>query len=94
MKKLETRSEHAHGIIFFFGDLNRDGALTEVELRRFFSGNVFAAHLDDLIQVLMSRDLDNSQSLDVNGIFFLIWALFSKFSVFDSILFNACFKCR
>lgn len=82
MKELETRSEHAHGIIFFFGDLNRDGALTEVELRRFFSGNVFAAHLDDLIQVLLSRDLDNSQSLDVNGIF----SLFSKCSVFDSIL--------
>ncbi|XP_061172049.1 uncharacterized protein LOC133181567 [Saccostrea echinata] len=66
LRKEEKRSEHAHGIIFFFGDLNRDGRLTEVELRRLFSGNVFASHLDDLITVLMSRDLDNSQSLDVN----------------------------
>ncbi|XP_062572589.1 uncharacterized protein LOC134234525 [Saccostrea cucullata] len=67
LKEEEKRSEHAHGIIFFFGDLNRDGRLTEVELRRLFSGNVFTSHLDDLITVLMSRDLDNSQSLDVNG---------------------------
>lgn len=69
LKDEEKRSDHAHGIVFFFGDLNRDGALTEVELRRLFSGNVFAAHLEDLIRVLLSRDLDNSQSLDVHGTF-------------------------
>ncbi|XP_056004611.1 uncharacterized protein LOC125660223 [Ostrea edulis] len=62
----EKRTEHAHGIVFFFGDLDRNGELTEVELRRLFSGRVFASHLEDLIRVLMSRDLDKSQSLDVN----------------------------
>eukprot|EP00105_Crassostrea_gigas_P029550 XP_011451534.1 PREDICTED: uncharacterized protein LOC105345170 [Crassostrea gigas] len=66
LKDEEKRTDHAHGIVFFFGDLNRDGALTEEELRRLFSGNVFATHLEDLIRVLLSRDLDNSQSLDVH----------------------------
>lgn len=67
LKDEDKRSDHAHGIVFFFGDLDRDGALTEVELRRLYSGSVFAAHLEDLIRVLLSRDLDNSQSLDVHG---------------------------
>lgn len=43
-----------------------------MELRRLYSGSVFAAHLEDLIRVLLSRDLDNSQSLDVHGTWSII----------------------
>ncbi|XP_061172023.1 uncharacterized protein LOC133181550 [Saccostrea echinata] len=53
-------------LLFQFGDSNKDDRLDEKEVRSLFCGQLFASQVNDIVIALMSRDSDQSNSLDLN----------------------------
>ncbi|XP_062572611.1 uncharacterized protein LOC134234539 [Saccostrea cucullata] len=52
-------------LLFQFGDTNKDKRLDEKEVRSLFCGQLFASQLNDIVIALLSRDSDQTNSLDL-----------------------------
>ncbi|XP_062572612.1 uncharacterized protein LOC134234540 [Saccostrea cucullata] len=63
VKVRQTETYDMDYLIFTYGDINKDGLLSESEVRKLFNCGTFAPHVNDII--LKLRNPDGSLSMDI-----------------------------
>ncbi|XP_022336869.2 uncharacterized protein LOC111133083 [Crassostrea virginica] len=66
-KRVSEKAETGFGIVdllFKFADTNMSGGLDYMEVRELFNSHLFSANANDIMWVIMSRDIDKSLTLD------------------------------